>query len=221
MHYIKRASWNQLIFLFSIVRLMPPCGGPFAIYNKARDTVGNTAFMQLDLKETIWMLYCTCWKINPFIPKETRSTSWCHFNERQPCLVFHSVSVCWHVASTSTLAHMSAIHAASNAVQLSNAQKRMNDRLMKFKQLHPVNCETRSALFRKHTLDVFSPNYTVSVKLSCQLLQAIRFLEWPTKKCKSLFCFRAIFYSNSWLLLAVWHRVILAAVGYDYELELN
>lgn len=189
---------------------MPPCGGPIAITNKARGTVGNTAFMQLDLKETIWMLYCMCWKINPTIQKETRSTSWCHFNERQPCLVFHSVSVCWHVASTSTLVHMSAIHAVSNVVQLSSAQKRINDRLMKFKQLHPVNCATRSALFRKHTLDVFCHNYTVSVKLSCQLLQAISFLEHQKMRIswnQSLFCFGPIFYSNSYSLLTVFKYV--------------
>lgn len=206
---------------------MPPCGGPFAITNKARGTVGNTAFMQLDLKETIWMLYCMCWKINPSIQKETRSTSWCHFNERQPCLVFHSVSVCWHVASTSTLVHMSAIHAVSNAVQLSNAQKRINDRLMKFKQLHPVNCATRSALFRKHTLDVFCHNYTVSVKLSCQLLQAISFLEH--QKIEFLEIKACSVLDQHFILIAIcylqcsnmWHLVIIAAVGYIYELELN
>lgn len=90
------------------------------------------------------------------------NTSWCHFNERQPCLAFHSVSVCWHVARMSTLVHMSTIHVVANAVELSNAQKRMNDRLMKCKQLHPVNCATRSALFRKQTLDVFCPNYSFS-----------------------------------------------------------
>lgn len=51
---------------------MAPRAGPYVISNKVGGMVGSTAFMQLDLKETIWMLYCMCYKINPSIQNETR-----------------------------------------------------------------------------------------------------------------------------------------------------